>query len=508
MKIPLTIRALLWLPIRGNRLPVLPLRGIQFLFVATAFLCVALLLAEFAASKLSSDGVLPSAQWERDRDLLWGEKLRRSPIEQPAPPSRLIWPGPPSQPVGTLPPPQRILVIGDSFPWGDGLMNANTAWWRELQRELEARGYWNIEVISVGEPGQSTSDFLRWIRYGLLEATRPDLVIIGYVTNDADLSRYRQINIQKQLLVSEKTDAVIARWLPTIYWNLQALRQTTESQRLSGPHFGYAYDKWETMLLSPENLADYSRVLQQLQSELVRYGKPAFAVTLPNRPDPNVFEPHYRKIRPLFQESGIELLDLLPEFIKQYGTDKRVATWAASPVNGHPGPRATRFFAVQVASHLQANYLSPLGTSKTALTTPTEINDWLPVSANVTQVGPSSWKFDYPATDEHLFVMPVGTPHAILSLARPIRFASVILESNTPSEYQLWVTTIDPSDGSARLAYEYVGKAGGRQGRFNLPHPLKDALISSFRISRSDLPNGPRRLPDAPIPISLTITIE
>ena len=58
----------------------------------------------------------------------------------------------------------RIVVIADSFSWGDGLANINDVWWRQIERELERRGYTDVEVLALGWNGAQTKEELAWLR--------------------------------------------------------------------------------------------------------------------------------------------------------------------------------------------------------------------------------------------------------------------------------------------------------------------------------------------------------
>jgi hypothetical protein len=89
----------------------------------------------------------------------------------------------------------RILVVGDSFVWGDGYVNANDIWWRQ-SNELRRRG---MPTSSDGarRRGASTRNELERLRK-VLPRYRPDLVIWSYVTNDADEGLVKQFDYEAQ----------------------------------------------------------------------------------------------------------------------------------------------------------------------------------------------------------------------------------------------------------------------------------------------------------------------
>ena len=80
------------------------------------------------------------------------------------------------KPHGTI----RIACLGDSFVWGWGVDDGETFADR-LERELGPE----VEVVNLGVPGYSTDqELLCFLEEG--KKYRPDLVLLGYVLNDAE----------------------------------------------------------------------------------------------------------------------------------------------------------------------------------------------------------------------------------------------------------------------------------------------------------------------------------
>jgi hypothetical protein len=81
------------------------------------------------------------------------------------------------KPAGTF----RILAIGDSYTWGDGV-DDDAVWLRKLERDLGTCG--SVEVINAGIVGRNTvgeADYLRDKGVRL----HPDLVLVGAEPGDA-----------------------------------------------------------------------------------------------------------------------------------------------------------------------------------------------------------------------------------------------------------------------------------------------------------------------------------
>ena len=85
-----------------------------------------------------------------------------------------------AKPPGT----RRLLVIGDSFAWGAGIEFEDT-WGQRLGRRLQQRRQETWEVVSLALPGLAANDYAaQLVAEGMAYA--PDLVIVGWVLNDAE----------------------------------------------------------------------------------------------------------------------------------------------------------------------------------------------------------------------------------------------------------------------------------------------------------------------------------
>ena len=83
------------------------------------------------------------------------------------------------------PNPVRVLVVGDSFVWGHGLLDEQRRYPELLEIELNNRaGKAAFEVSSIASFGGSTIEESEWITKSLLRKYKPDIVILGYVLND------------------------------------------------------------------------------------------------------------------------------------------------------------------------------------------------------------------------------------------------------------------------------------------------------------------------------------
>lgn len=75
---------------------------------------------------------------------------------------------------------QRVLAIGDSFMWGDGIAsNAETLPYR-LRADLEAAAPGRYEVVAAAYPGIGVYAYHRFVT-ALQPELRPDIVVIGFL---------------------------------------------------------------------------------------------------------------------------------------------------------------------------------------------------------------------------------------------------------------------------------------------------------------------------------------
>ena len=72
----------------------------------------------------------------------------------------------------------RILVLGDSFTWGEGVME-NQDYPTQVERELENRGIRQVRVINGGVPGYSTKQERIWLER-IVDKVEADAVLLGF----------------------------------------------------------------------------------------------------------------------------------------------------------------------------------------------------------------------------------------------------------------------------------------------------------------------------------------
>ena len=355
----------------------------------------------------------------------------------------------------------RLLVMGDSYVWGSPYLTLNHMWWRQLETELVARGY-DVEVIAAGQSGASTRDQLAVARRVIPEY-HPDLILWGYVTNDADEGLVRQISQSQQSLpgFNRLRDAAALVW-PRLVAKFNALRAHKLAKSYTGPKYGYEYGEWELKLVEPTNLAVYAETVRSVKELMTQHKLPGCMMTLPSYPSTKHFAPRLDPVVPVWRDAGVPTFNVLPTFVARYGevadAGADAIAWGINPADGHPGPRACRFLAQQAAKIVEDHFRESLEKGRTGRIYEWKLNDSLPADLNVSPLpitseeirrrristfpnGAWSWTLTYPSDDSRLPFMPDGVPTVLLSLREPESVGEIRLEGDDLISARVWVET-------------------------------------------------------------------
>lgn len=235
---------------------------------------------------------------------------------------------------------QRIAVLSDSFVWGDGLPYDKT-WSHKLERKI-IRKFPRTEVLSWGKNGwQTLTEFYFLWNEGF--RYQPDVVLVGFVTNDPDMGDYPQ-----KLL--EWNGARL--FSPVRFFFPNALDFLSSYINRFVEHFfkQYGYYNWEDKLYTAKNLMKYEKLLKMFSAYCKTKHVQLIFILTPNHYHPQ-FRGKFDKIIPLLKDTGIEVLDLYPAvYAKLHGVNYR-KLWA-NPADGHPGDAVTTVYADEVFAYL------------------------------------------------------------------------------------------------------------------------------------------------------------
>ena len=222
----------------------------------------------------------------------------------------------------------RILGVGDSFTFGTGVRLEHLFLTR-LAEHLEAETPGRFEVLNLGVMGFNTSHELHLLRNAGL-ALDPDLVVICYVLNDAEVlhppSRKREGDTTARALRTSEPSASLL---------FDHLKERVRNRR--------AREAAVTRILA--DYADRAPGLTSVRHSLMEIGQiaretgiPVVLMIFPNLwklDDDYPFTPAHRKVAAAAERAGIPVLDLIDAFRGQDG----VSLWV-HPSNQHPNEEA------------------------------------------------------------------------------------------------------------------------------------------------------------------------
>lgn len=475
-------RGLFHADILGNKFVILPWLSLKYLVISIIILfCAAFIFNKAIIPVAIAQGKLVTSDWKTENHLINKNNFKKNLATKELP----IWhsaglPLPEAKAHG-----KRILVMGDSFVWGDGYANVNDIWWRQLERELQRRGYLDVEVIAAGLCGWSTHQQLDAVP-GLVQKYYPDLIIWGYVTNDPDENVVKLIMPEEQ--VAEQSDEVLMGQLKE---QLGMLRAKKDTKTADSDELAYSYDEWNSKLLQGKNLELYKQTLAKLADFHKSTGIPGFMMTLPPFPGYELYSKKYEPVRALNENNNYVFYDILDEFIAQYPDgnpypNASPLSWGINPANGHPGVYSTVFYAQRAADYIENNLPNCLGIkSNPAKYSPeVNINDWMPEDIEIYKSDENKYEFFYPESEENMLRLPVYKPYVQLNLETPVKIKSIKLEGAGLKQATLFITTIHPDlNIDTNEMIELGNEKAGRKITWDLAYYRITDAVNTIRIN-------------------------
>lgn len=354
----------------------------------------------------------------------------------------------------------NIVIVGDSFVWGDGCTNRNELFWRQLELLTEEKGY-NCRVYGVGTAGATSYEELSWLtETDMIEDLSPDILIMGFVENDPDMGTtfqgQRSNELKEQLPVLKKLSKVFPGLCDSLSERIRVDTLFTKKygENLNGKDVyvltGDVYDYYKENFLQPLN--DFAS----------RADFPVVYMTLPLEPYRYYFKKLYRPLHELFGEAdNIRFYDCLDAFC-EFGGEEHEGNYAMSPVNQHPGTASNYFYANYILSFLENDFaLAEKCGRIDEKDDGIYINDAMPGNMNVTEL-PSggketAYRFTYPS--EHtahetryysfkdFLYLPIREDYVKLCFSRPTDIASVSFTCENAEEIKLYYTRINKDLG-------------------------------------------------------------
>lgn len=461
---------------------------LYFLIFILLFALLIVILEFLILNSLKKESILSySDNWAQENHLININNYYKRGLDNITDNSSLIWRDKAFNVIDKKTTSKRILVVGDSFVWGDGYANMNDIWWRRLQRELVKRNYYDVEVIALGLNGLNSREELEMLKK-VLRKYNPDIVVWGYVTNDPDEYMVKLVENENNISYETPKDTDIILnllyFLKSSFPNLTSQLFKARTAKLSinlnksdSPKTLYNYDDWELALLRGNNFEQYKKTVNEISS-FIRHNNeiPVFFITLPTSPSGDRYYIRYKKILCLFKSNNIKMYDLLPKFIEEFPIFE-AHNWSINPANGHPGVLTNDYYSKQVVNILEKDYPKCLP-KKYSGHRPSElfINDWVPMDKDIKQNG-TTISFDYPTDTANFLSMPYGYKYFQLNLSYPVKVKKIIIEGKYLSSARLDIKYDDPID---LKVYQLGFKKGQKLSWTNFD---KEKLVNSVKVS-------------------------
>lgn len=244
----------------------------------------------------------------------------------------------------------RILVLGDSVAFGDGIRIEDT-FPKQLERMLNASDRF-AEVLNGGVRGYNTVSELAMLKETGFYYS-PDLVIVAYVLNDAEpMARQKG-------LIAHKAGPLykLKEFIKNNFYLYSFFRRILElARRHSGPkNFLESYE--DQFLPTHEGWLESYKALAEIKRSCDEKNAALLLVVIPrlDNLDSEIHPAWFKIQRQVVQAGvslGIETLDLLPAFQKE---DVRLIRLTARDIF-HPNPNGHRIIAKEIEAWLGSSF--------------------------------------------------------------------------------------------------------------------------------------------------------
>lgn len=247
----------------------------------------------------------------------------------------------------------RILVVGDSFAWGDGVHLEDTFAHRlETRLDVVSRGR-DFQVINWSRPGWNTVKEYRSVEANIDE-TSPDLLLLAFVLNDPEPFNPQKVAELRRGLQRREPQGRLSAYLHR-HSRLYAL----VSERLENTRIRRAYTAYYLSLFEGPDWNNCLRALEKFRDLTHERSIPMVLLVFPifDSPmdDSYSYGALHDKMRKTGQSLGIPVLDLLAAY---RGVD--VYRLAVAPyTDAHPNELGHRIAADTILDYLVRGRLIP-----------------------------------------------------------------------------------------------------------------------------------------------------
>ncbi len=465
------------------------LKLIKILFIVIILFIVVLSILEIIIKQSANEDI--NKQWYNENEVI-NNMMRKKLSNNERDSVSNIWKYVHEDPVKPKGDKKRILIVGDSYVWGNGYTNPNMIWWQQLRNMLELNGYNNVELEALGYPGYSTQDEVKKLsKKEITELYRPHLIIIGYIANDAELMNEKG----KYLLPIRWTDdlaymkdSIILKGLKKFWPNLYSkfndiIFKKYGNDKKFCEKYGYDYYTWLEIVNNEPWLTTYEEKviipLKTLMKEKLPDTELVF-ISLNSYPDPSEIK-QYENIMNKIIENSLRFENLLPKYIKKYPNfEWDIENWIINPTDYHPGYKVANFYAEEVFAMLKRDYSHIIGNQNEVVDIPIEINDTLPYMLDAKLIDNNTYEFIYPkkGTENAFLTLPIKKPYVKLNLKYPKKITRIEITGENIESIHLFTNQINKELGYDDNKLKDFGEKEG-----SYVWKIKDEEITSINIS-------------------------
>jgi hypothetical protein len=399
---------------------------------------------------------------------------------------------------------KRILIIGDSFVFGDGYTNSNLTWWSTLHNNLLMSGY-NIELIAAGYNGMSAYEEYRLLKdTNIIAEVNPDLITFGWVMSNDLESKGEEpcmskksvafvvctsknpmvFDLKQSNIYPKEIRKTLETYIPNIISTIDMhLIEKYQYDDTFNKTIGYTRNSHYDATVTPESFAWNEEFFFKPFSEFIASTNiPTFYIITDVLP-PDGTDPNLHKVTALFDRYDIrhyeffQAASALPKL-----TDS--SKYYINPLNSHPSHFTTSFYANQTQRVLEADYAHILG-QKNTFEKRLVINDATPWDIDLTKLSENQYEFTYPSNnlDEGFLHMPIDKQFIKLNFQFPVEVKKITIHGDNINKIELWSNCLN-TDGWDDQTYYPLGAQTS-----NFHWTLNQQNITSLNI-HADIKDG------------------
>ena len=243
----------------------------------------------------------------------------------------------------------RILAIGDSFTYGEGIKQINDIYTEILESKLnDNNGTIQYEVLNVAQRGWNVKEYLSVLKDKGL-SYQPDLVMIGFFMNDIEKDKSKRPKLC--IIIPEFLHRKLSKY-SYLYWHAFCRYKDLKDT-----------GKWVEYLhayASPES-NDWKRFVSYWLDilSLCKINEiKTLVLILPhnsNLDDSHPFLYVYRNVEDLSKDNGADVLNLFPALKGHNPSDLHIGI-----TDSHPNANAHQIYANEIYNFIKEQKLVPL----------------------------------------------------------------------------------------------------------------------------------------------------